>query len=223
MAKLIAEGSPAPEISGSAGPKKKVEKAKQKKTQKAKKEGKSTGEGEEVGCGEAQVAAQDKRPKRSGAEKVKKAEDDEGMKTTDCGVKKVKKTRKVIKKLAGKRGADHSAAVDLLLRASSAAKAARQTAGEESEEEAPMPDLPPARPGLGADVKAEDATGEPSDSDEAEDGDLQQADVVRAPMFSERTEANGDDEDFFDTVAEEMDDRGVALWLQPAERLRRVL
>ena len=37
-------------------------------------------------------------------------------------------------------------AIDLLLRAAAKAKAARQAAGEESEEEAPMPELPTPRP-----------------------------------------------------------------------------
>lgn len=40
---------------------------------------------------------------------------------------------------------DHARAVDLLLRAAAKAKAARRATGEESEEEAPVPQLPKPR------------------------------------------------------------------------------
>ena len=43
------------------------------------------------------------------------------------------------------------AAVDILMKAAAKARALRQAAGEESEEEAPLPDLPPVRTGLGED------------------------------------------------------------------------
>ena len=65
-------------------------------------------------------------------------------------VRETPKRKKVKRKTQGSSGelpsdSARATAIDLLLRAAAKAKAARQAAGEESEEEAPMPELPTPR------------------------------------------------------------------------------
>ncbi|CAE7312468.1 unnamed protein product [Symbiodinium sp. CCMP2592] len=102
--------------------------------------------------------------------KVQKQEATISSKTSrtnqSAGVKRAQKPcrKKIAKGLLGKRpkiddkgAAGRSAqqkqtAVDLLLKAAAKARALRLAAGEESEEEAPLPDLPMAKIGLGEDT-----------------------------------------------------------------------
>ena len=113
----------------------------------------------------------------------------------------------------------YQTAVDLLLKASAEARARRQAAGEESEEEALLPDLPPARPGLGEDTGQ--TTDDPvcaaplSDLDlegeeeelcsDQEEPVLEEAAAARRSRAAQHEGRERDDEedDFFDIAEEE--------------------
>ena len=108
------------------------------------------------------------------------------------------------------------AAVDLLLKAASKARASRRAMGEESEEEAPLPDLPPPRQGLGED------SGAAPRSDVEFEGEEGEVDIGEEPVEestcgktsgatdSLQDEGNSNDEgqeeddDFFDALEESL-------------------
>ena len=90
--------------------------------------------------------------RRSGRENIVRALDEKLAKLEGLEEVKAKKVKKVTKKVKNvKVEASEQAAVDLLLRAAAKAKAARQAAGEESEEEAAVPEV--ARSGEEAEVE----------------------------------------------------------------------
>ena len=108
------------------------------------------------------------------------------------------------------------AAVDLLLKAASKARASRRAMGEESEEEAPLPDLPPPRQGLGED------SGAAPRSDVDFEGEEEEVDIGEEPVEEStcgqnsgatdslqdegrsNDEGQEEDDDFFDAVEESL-------------------
>lgn len=91
---------------------------------------------------------------------------------------------------------DRATAIEVLLRAATAAKAARRAAGEDSEEEAPLPELPMPRKDLSASKGAMTVT----DVEEMESEEPAEDDDDGEPKAPKHQETEDEDEDFFDSV-----------------------